>query len=77
MRSRWLSECPTGSAQHASGQQDDCLDQFEYAFHRDSQDAEGQQQQPHQGIQDESNECQWPAEDQDDDPKEEGEHDGL
>ena len=53
-------------AKHPSRQRKQRPDQFEYAAHRDANDAEGQQQQPDDGVKHQRHDGQRPAENQED-----------
>ena len=61
-------------ADHADGEEDDGADEFEDAADRDADDAEGNQEQPNNGVGDEGDQSQRPAENEKDAEEQEFRH---
>jgi hypothetical protein len=56
-------------ADHAGGQKDNSRYQFQHAVHSDADDTEGQQQQPDDGIGNQSEQGQRPAKEKENTPE--------
>jgi hypothetical protein len=70
----WDSELSDGT-EHADGKEDDGADQFEHAADGDSDDAEWDEKQPHEGVGDDCKQGQGPAQNQEDAEEQEFDHD--
>ena len=56
------------AAENSRGHQDDGAQQLEYALHREADNPQRQHQQPHQRIQYDCQQRQWPADHQQQQP---------
>jgi hypothetical protein len=65
------------TTQNTHGQEKHCREQSENAAHGDADDAKGYGQQPYDGIEHQREQCDGPAQDEQDAPEEKGSHDFL
>jgi hypothetical protein len=63
-----------GTTKNASRQGDDGLDQVEYSTDRDTKQSERQEQKPDNGVEDDREQCQGPAQNQEYEPQDKGQH---
>lgn len=63
--------------QYAPRQEQESFEEFEDAFDSHAEKPQGQQDQPHDGIEDECQECNRPAQDEENEPGEESQHEWI
>jgi hypothetical protein len=64
------------ASQYPARKKKDRAEQFQHAFHSDTDDTKGQQDQPHKGIKHERHESERPAQEEQKAPQQELQHDG-
>ena len=60
--------------ENASGQGDDGFDEIKNGTDRNTQQPEWQEQKPDKGVEDDREQCQGPAQNQQDEPQDKGQH---